>query len=208
MLYSFGVVDIGISENPRTVRLKENKEGLTPFDNITHFKMTQFGKKIFDLKSTYVEVKPREFLYTFHSSKTIISTVGNDSSFNMFLERIGQSIGSGTYLVTYKSFLKECENIQDITSHIDRLEEMLSDNRPAIWDEFLTTIWDRAQPTYNDQELLIINFPRENQDFIDIIVNNEKIRGLFLMVEGFRGAFNNGDYKTFKKLMKDEGFLI
>ncbi|MGL1890154.1 MAG: hypothetical protein OCD02_00940 [Spirochaetaceae bacterium] len=208
MLHSFGVVDIGISENVQTTRLKEKNQGLTAFDKITHFRMTQFGKKLFGQKSTYVEPTTEEFSYIFHRTKTIVSTIGKDSAFNLFLNRIGDSIGSGAYLINYKSFFKECETTQDVSYNIDRLEEMLPDVIPEVWNQFITAIQDRIEPTYNDQELLIINFPRENKGFIDVVLNNDKIRGLFLMVEGFRGAFNKSDYKTFKKLMKDEGFLI
>lgn len=208
LLYTLGAVDIGISKSVTHEKIKVDKEYLSPFDYISYFKITELGLKLFGLKSDYIEKRSDESSITIFTSKRIISVTGVNKSLTNFLNKIGKNIGRGNFLISYQSFLSCCNSEEDIYYNIDRLKKILNKNTPEIWNDFLFQLNDRIFPTYNEQELIIINFPRENEKFIETVVNNKKIRNLYSMVEGFRGAFNNKNYILFKKLMKDEGFYI
>lgn len=200
-LYSIGAADL-------VVDLENKKYGLSTLESVTHFRITELGKRLLGLKSTYKIEGKIKSSSLFHPTKKIITINGDDSSMEIFCNRIGHSIGGGHFLVTYKSFFKECNTERDFEYNIDKLTAFLGDNPPEIWVDLLSELDESINPTYNEQELLVINFPRNNTRFIDAIMDNERIRSLFLMVEGFKGAFNTKNYKIFKRLMKEEGFII
>lgn len=207
-LYTVGAVNLGIDRYGENRCIAASKSYLTPFDYISHFKLTDLGLKLLGLKSNYNFKRSGEFSLTFSKTKRIISLTGKDKSLKNFLTRIGEEIGEGTFIVSFKSFISSCQSEEDIYYNIDRLKKLLKDNIPEVWKKFISEMDDRIYPAYNEQELIVVNFPRENDLFIETVVNNSKIRKLYSMVEDFRGAFSKKNYNLFKKYMKDEGFYI
>lgn len=207
LFHTLGAVDIAVAEGETENRIKFNRRGLTPFDNIFYFRLTELGQILLGLKKVYNE-KRDESTIIFHNTKTMVTLKGKSVKERNFFKRIGKNIGDGTYLISFNSFFKECNKEEDLEYNFKNLLNLLGKDIPKVWNDFLTEIDSRINPTYNEQELLVINFPRENQVFIDTVLNNPKIRELFYMVEGFRGAFSHKNYSIFKKLMRDEGFLI
>lgn len=206
LLYSLGAVDLALDREGKKHTLSRKKEGLTPYDSVAFYRLTPLGLKLFSLPSDWEEKKTSDFNYTFHSQKTLISCEGEDASLLNFFTRIGEPLGSGGYLVTLKSFVKECSTEEDVLYNLDRLEELMPEI--PLWQELTEKIRDRIHPVYNEMELLVVHFPQENREFLDTILNREKIRKLFYMVEGGRGAFSRKNYLLFQKYMKEEGYLI
>lgn len=199
LFHTLGLVDI---------IMKENSDSLTPFDNITHFRLTELGLKLFGHNSSYVENKNYMTSSILHESRKLITLSGSNPKLENFLNRVGVDLGDRNYSITFNSFLKECNSIEDVEYNINKFKELFSSSFSKIWVDFLSQLEDRINPTYNEQELLVINFPKDNSPFLDVILNDEKIRSLFIMVEGYRGAFSKKDFILFKKLMKEYGFYI
>ncbi len=191
MLYSIGAADFIFNSG-----------------EITHFKLTDLGRKLLGLSSNFVEIKKESFMYSFHDKKLIILTEGKNSAKLNFFERIGHSLGNGLFLISYKEFMKECNSDTDIEYNIRELTDLFPEDVAGNWLSFISDINDRLKPTYNEQELIVVNFPQDNREFVNLILENSRIRDLFLMVEGFRGAFSLNNYKQFKKIMKEEGFFL
>lgn len=191
LLYTIGAVDI-----------------IYTHETITHFKLNELGRKLLGLSSNFIEDKKNDFNCILNNKKLVISTMGNNTSKINLLKRIGKPIGNDMFLITYKEFMKECNTDSDIDYNIKGLTELFDVDVPSIWTDFISEINERLKPIYNEQELIVVNFPKDNKDFLNIILDNDNIRELFLMVEGFKGAFSSNNYKLFKKIMKDEGFFL
>lgn len=174
----------------------------------THIKLTELGKKLFGLPSTFKLTTATGFSYTFNEKRLIIHIKGRDAAKENFFKRIGKQAGSEIYIITPVDFIKECSSEEDLYHNIDTLKKLLPDSVPEIWRHFISDMEERIYPLYNEQELIVVNFPRDDMEFIETIMDNSRIRALFSMVEGFKGAFSRSDYSKFKKLMKEEGYLI
>ena len=200
-LYSIGAVDIVINSN--------NKEfNLHPLETLTHFRVTQLGRKLFGQKSTYSLEQKNKTTCTFNEKRTLVSICGDDTILHNFFRRISKPIGGGHYLINYETFFSKCENERDIDYNLDRIITLLGKNPPEIWRNFISEITDRINPTYNEQELIVINFPQDNDEFINLITENSGIRSLYYLVEGYKGAFTKKNYKEFKKSLKEKGYII
>lgn len=200
-LYSFGAADIIFNTN-----MKEF--GLYELESITHFKLTELGKRLLGLKSTYELKTKKESVCKFNDKRTIVYVTGEDSGIFNFFENISTSMSGGYYILSFETFFKNCENESDTEYKIDRLTTLLGLNPPEIWSNFLSGLTDRINPTYNEQELTVINFPQDNEEFIDLIMDDEGLRSLFYIVEGFKGAFTSKNYKEFKRSLKEKGYII
>lgn len=200
-LYSIGAADIVID--------KESKDyGFSPLESLTHFRITSLGKRLFGLKSSYKKPLQAESSCTFNDRKLIITILGEDSALHNFCKSIALQLSEGLYILTFETFFKECSSDKQIEYKLDKLTTLLGDNLSNIWKDFISEISDRIHPTYNEQELIVINFPKEDEAFISTIMDTSKIRSLFLMVEGFKGAFSSKNYKEFIKIMKEYGYII
>ncbi|QEN04235.1 hypothetical protein EW093_05785 [Thiospirochaeta perfilievii] len=174
----------------------------------THFRMTEFGKRVFGLPSRFKERVLNNYSYKFSSSRLFITTSGRDSGKELFFNRIGELLGKGVYKVSYSSFIKECKTQRDIDTNMKTLLSLLPEDVPTVWSDFISKCTDRIYPVYNEQELIVVNFPKENSDFIFEITEDPKLRDLFLMVEGFKGAFSRKNYAEFKRVLKERGYFL
>lgn len=208
LLFTLGAVDIVIDRSEVKYRQKVDKKALTPFDSLSHFRLTSLGLKLFGLESNYKTSVKKKSNYTIHKNRTMITIERRNSSLGNYLKRVGDFVGGNTYLISYRSFFRECKTEEDLEYNLKRLNDVIKKDIPEVWIDFIEGLNDRINPMYNEQELLIVNFPMENSAFINTILENSKIRSLFLMVEGFKGAFSRRNYKQFKKLMSNEGFFI
>lgn len=198
LFHTLGLVDIAIKEN----------KSFTPFDNIISFRLTELGLKLFGHNSSYVENTNYKTSYILHKSRRLITLSDPNPRLENFLNRVGEDLGDRNYYITFSSFLKKCNSIEDVEYNINQFKKQFSSHFSKVWSDFFTQLEDRINPIYNEQELLVINFPKDNSQFIDIVLNDAKIRNLFIMVEGCRGAFSRNDFISFKKLMKEYGFYI
>lgn len=207
-LHSIGAVDITVSK--KGVKSKQNVDSkyLTPYDFITSVRLNQLGLKLFNRTSKY-EFKNNNLMeYKFLEDKTIILTKGSDPGIENFFKRIGNKISDSDYIVTPTSFIKECNNYDDIVYNVDRLEEFLNCENPGVWQDLVTKVESRVNPIYNEQELIVVNLPMENREFVEEVINNPLINNLYSMVEGGRIAFNPKNLSVFKNKMKKIGYLI
>ncbi len=193
-LYSFGCSDLMYADKN--------------FSKITHFKLTSLGCKIMGLPSDYVIKEEKQFSFEFNSIIKAISTPEENISGINFLEDIGDKIGSGLYLTTHESLFRNCNSREDCEKKLEKVEEIAPKNLPIIWENFIESAYNRICPIYNEQNLIVINFPKGDKEFIDLVVNNRNIRKLYSMVEGFRGAFTPENYIQFKKNMKEKGYFL
>lgn len=208
LLHSIGAVDITASYASIKVKQKVDKYNLTPFDLVSAFRITPLGSKLFGKSSNYVYRNEKSVSYKFLEDKTIILNKGNDPAAENFFNRIGKKIGENDYIITPASFIKECSIENDITSNINRLKSYINCNNTTRWDKFISDIESRINPIYNEQELIVVNVPIENRDFVSEVINNPLVSNLYTVVEGGRLAFNRNNLNIFKKKMKKIGYLI
>lgn len=207
-LHSIGAVDIAVSKYGVKTKQKVDSKYLTPYDFITSVRLNQLGLKLFNRPSKYVVKKENDLEYKFLENKSIILTKGSDPGIENFFKRIGDKISDTDYIVTPISFIKECNNYDDVVYNVDRLEEYLNCENSGVWQDLITKVESRVNPIYNEQELIVVNLPMENQEFVEEVINNPSINTLYTMVEGGRIAFNAKNLSVFKNKMKKIGYLI
>lgn len=190
LLYSLGGVDLVFDKE------------------ITHFKLNEIGQYLVGKRDDLKIVTQNSSQPVFSKDRLFVYIDPLDSINRLIFNNISICFNKDYYRLDYKSFFRNLNSESEVFYYIEKIETLLDRNSNPVWDEFLTKISDRVNPIYNEQQLIVVNFPQNNSEFTHIILENEKIRKLFLMVEDFRGAFSTSNYKEFKRLLKEEGFII
>lgn len=201
VLHMLGGVELGINPSNREF-------GVSSFESVICFKLTKRGLYLLDEISSWSEPSKADEVIHFNSTFLLVEYHGKQSSITNFLKRVSRPRGSGLYSISADSFMKEITDEKTFYYNLEKLEEMLGESPERHWEEFLNRLRERLYPTYNELQMIVINFPRDNSEFLDLVQHRDDIRGLYLMVEDYRAAFTTSAYKEFKRLIKESGFII
>lgn len=189
LLYTLGGVDIK-REKGKIESFSINDRGLKLFGRVKSIKPTSM------------------FKFNFLNSATIIETNGVESPLKEFFQRVGERIGDRDYIVTPKTFFINSNDINEVEINIERLKSLIEDKPGEAWEDLFTELENRIEPLYNEQELIIVNLPLENDNFTNEVMDDPKLSSLFSLVEGGRIAFTRENYRIFKKEVRSIGYFI
>lgn len=193
LLYILGGIDITLDDS----------------DSIDWIRINSYGNRLFGRsRISSHEKEESNFDYNFLSSETIITTNGiKDPIFDLLL-RIGERIGDRDIIITPVSFFKNINSESEININLKRLKDLVNCKDRDKWDKLFDSIESRIEPLYNEQQSIIVNLPLENREFVELVLENPKLKDLFSLVEGGRVVFTAPDYKKFKKELKSLGYFL
>ena len=144
LLASFGLLKIYYYDQD-----EEFDDTISYYDNITCFKFTDLGKYLFKKTNSYTPsyTSTQNIKYfELEEDKLIISSTVEDNPYTSILESMSTYIGNKRYSISYDSFLKQCNTINDVKDRIDFFKKYITNEYSAKWNEFFSTLEKRSQP--------------------------------------------------------------
>ncbi len=207
---AFGVLDIRYDSPRSQITLPDGYSFSTIFDSLKYLRLTSLGAYILGLVDYYSAENQlgASAELDLDEDRLIVSLSANDARIEMLLEQVAQRIGRLRFKVDFESFLKGCEHEDDIINRINRFLSLMRDDIPDIWKEFFLKIRQRSTSITMDDGMQIYMLNSDDKELIDLITNDEELRRIVLLAEGYRILVFKKDITHFQKRMLIFGYLF
>jgi hypothetical protein len=201
-----GLVEIGENPVSLVLRKKEKMHPLTPYEGICSMKVTAFGAWCLDFTDERPEAKQQNFETIADSKLLLVTFKGLSLERKIFLEQIGDSMGTERYKISEVSFIRGCSNPSEIQSRIERFKKLIEPNPSERWLSFFTMIEQRATLFAHGEAVYLYTFP-DDAAIRKMFAIDPAFRKIIIRAEGNRIVIKKKDQALFKKLLAEHGFL-
>ena len=207
--YLFAVLGlVEITEKP--VPLILNKNGkmhpLTPYEGLSSMKVTPFGARCLYFTDERPEAKKQKFETIADSKLLLVTFRGLSLERRLFLEQIGDPMGTDRYKISEVSFIRGCANPSEIQSRIERFKKLIEPNPSERWLAFFSMIEQRSTLFSRGESVLLYTFP-DDAAIRNMFAIHPAFRKIIIRAEGNRVVIKRKEQALFKKLLAEHGYL-
>ncbi len=201
-----GLVEIG--EHPAPLVLSKNGKmyPLTPYEGISSMRITPFGAWCLGFTDERPAAKKQEFETIADSNLLLVTFKGLSLERRLFLEQIGDAMGSERYKISEVSFIRGCANPSEIRSRIERFKKLIEPNPSERWLSFFSMVEERATLFAEGEEVLLYTFP-DDAAIRKMFALDPAFRKIIIRAEGNRIVIRKKSQALFKKLLAGHGYL-
>jgi hypothetical protein len=207
MLAALGLFDIAFEPMPED-EIGEGKY-FSPYDGITHVRMTNLGKYALGLERRY---KPsflvKKSVMSLSPESLNILTEEGDKTAEIVLSPFAQQVSLNRYRVDAMIFLGDCKSKKDLENKITLFKQSVSDKIPPNWAAFFKDLRCKVDPLTDVMDFFIFQLPKDNPALIKLIAKDEKLKKMCRKAEGFMILVEQKKLNAFKKRLKEFGYLI
>ena len=207
--YLFAVLGlVEIREKPAPLILKKNEKmyPLTPYEGICSMKVTPFGAWCLDFTDERPAVKKGKFETIADSKLLLVTFKGLSLERKLFLEQIGDPMGTERFKISEVSFIRGCDNPVEIRSRIERFKKLIEPNPSERWLSFFSMIEQRATLFAHGEAVLLYTFP-DDAAIREMFALDPAFRKIIIRAEGNRIVIKKKEQALFKKLLAGHGYL-
>ena len=207
--YLFAVLGlVEIREKPAPLILKKNEKmyPLTPYEGICSMKVTPFGAWCLDFTDERPAAKKVMFETIADSKLLMVTFKGLSLERKLFLEQIGDPMGTERFKINEVSFIRGCDNPVEIHSRIERFKKLIEPNPSERWLSFFSMIEQRATLFAHGEDVLLYTFP-DDATIREMFALDPAFRKIIIRAEGNRIVIKKKEQALFKKLLAGHGYL-
>ncbi len=208
-LSSFGVIDIVYTAPYNNeYRIRYDKNYLSIYDGLTYVRLTELGAYLIGKTDKFeTSYKPKSAEVKLDINRLLITLSDKDFVKEIFLKTIATQINPACYLVTYKSFLKDCKTKKDIEQKIINFKNTISNKLPDNWNIFFMSTLHKINPLEHKPDYFVFQVDKYSE-FIDLITINPQIKKLILKAEDYHILVKKSNLPALKKHFEAYGFLL
>jgi len=201
-----GLVEIGEKPAPLVLTKNGKKHPLTPYEGICSMKVTPFGAWCLDFTDQRPEIKKQEFETIADSNLLLVTFKGLSLERKLFLEQIGDPMGTERYKISEASFIRGCANPSDIHSRIERFKKLIEADPSERWLSFFSMVEQRATLFAHGEAVLLYTFP-DDAAIRKMFANDPAFSKIIIRAEGNRIVIKKKEQELFRKLLAGHGYL-
>ncbi len=201
-----GLVEIGERSAPLVLEKNGKMHPLTPYEGICSMKVTPFGAWCLDFTDERPEAKKQEFETIADSNLLLVTFKGLSLERRLFLEQIGDSMGTERYKISEVSFIRGCSDPSEIRSRIERFKKLIEAEPSERWLSFFTMVEQRATLFAHGEAVLLYTFP-DDSAIRKMFALDPAFRNIIIRAEGNRIVIKRKEQALFKKLLAEHGYL-
>lgn len=213
LLAALGVVELAIR------KLEDGETPISPYHAVAYARLTPLGRYALGITNEYENQQKEQQYFQLDPDRLIVrdltaaqpngQTVKTVNPYLDILRSIAHNIGSGRYEVTAQTFLASCSNRDDVKQHIKTFQQFICPKPPALWQQFLDSLLAHCTPLQlNQTDYRIFNVPPENTALIRLLRDDEQLRKLYILAEGYRILVPITNYTKFRNRLKALGYLL
>ncbi|NBK21401.1 MAG: hypothetical protein EOM68_05195 [Spirochaetia bacterium] len=203
---AFGLVEIGEKPAPLVLMKNGKKHPLTPYEGICSMKVTPFGAWCLGFTDQRPETKKQVFETIADSNLLLVTFKGLSLERKIFLELIGDPMGTERYKISEVSFIRGCANPSEIRSRIERFKRLIDPNPSERWLSFFSMIEKRATLFAHGEAVLLYTFP-DDDAIRKMFAIDPAFSKIIIRAEGNRIVIKKKEQALFKKLLAAHGYL-
>lgn len=207
--YLFAVLGlVEITEKPAALVLSKNGKmhPLTPYEGICSMKVTPFGAWCLGFTDERPKAKKQQFETIADSNLLLVTFKGLSLERRLFLEQIGDAMGSERYKISEVSFIRGCADPSEIRSRIEKFKNLIEPDPSERWLTFFTMVEQRATLFAHGENVLLYTFP-DDAAIRKMFAQEPAFRKIILRAEGNRIVIKKKEQALFKRLLAEHGYL-
>lgn len=201
-----GLVEIGEKPAPFVLTKNAKKHPLTPYEGICSMKVTPFGAWCLDFTDQRPVTKKQEFETIADSNLLLVTFKGLSLERKLFLEQIGDPMGTERYKISEVSFIRGCDNPSEIHSRIERFKKLIDPNPSERWLSFFSMVEQRTTLFAHGEAVLLYTFP-DDAAIRKMFAIDPAFRKIIIRAEGNRIVIKKKEQVLFRKLLAGHGYL-
>ncbi|HKL58592.1 MAG TPA: hypothetical protein VJ863_01755 [Sphaerochaeta sp.] len=201
-----GLVEIGEKPAPLVLEKKGKMHPLTPYEGLCSMKVTPFGAWCLGFTDERPEAKKQEFETIADSDLLLVTFKGLSLERRLFLEQIGDAMGSERYKISEVSFIRGCANPSDIRSRIEKFKKLIEPDPSERWLTFFAMVEQRSTLFAHGEAVLLYTFP-DDAAIRKMFALEPAFRKIIIRAEGNRIVIKRKEQALFKKLLAAHGYL-
>lgn len=181
-----------------------------PLEGMRYARLTPLGRYAYAIDNKYTAPEQGEACQLEFDDKNLILTiVGKNCPYTLFLEQISSPIGSTRFKITPESILKGCINDREAEARIDNLKKIIKiDTCPnlssAINEARLRTkCTEKTSKSYS-----ILKISRQVPGFAEFLTSEKSIREHCLFAESSLILIEKSFLPQFKTICNNHGYLV
>ena len=200
-LYCLGMAEVAVTP-------QESYSDL--FTHIRAVRLTALGRYAFGLSDSYQAPSlKKEPLFALDSDRLIIRSLKPGNPYEGLLLDTSSPIGSGRFLMSPESFLKNCKTRKDVKEKADFFRQYICTDPPRVWQDFFKTIERRCNPLWDDPaEYLVYVLDPSDTGLVDLITSDPVLKAIAIKAEGYRILVPRAKKTAFVNRLKTFGYLL
>lgn len=203
MLAALGMVEVaytGVAEGDASF-----------YDCVRYVRVTEFGKYWLGLTERYDPKLPEGTgpLFELDDEHLIIKSVADNNPYEPILADFADRITPTLYRVSYESFLKGCNCIDDVERKINSFHRFVCAKPSKAWSGLFDRLKQRCKPFLPPEaKYTLVRIDADDKDLQRLLLTNPELRRLVLKVEGYMLLVKSEDADKLAKLMRKHGYLV
>lgn len=204
LLAAFGLAEIACRDI--------SEEDVSYFCPVQYVRLTPLGNYVLGMSASYQRpvLKEQKRYFETDAENFIIRSTETVNPYESLLTDIASPIGKQRYRVTPASFLKNCQNLDDIVNKIGLFEQYICPDPPANWKAFFDEMKRHCHPLQDIPTDRYLPFQlRENDRELQRILSTDPIlRQYTVRAENYLILVKAQHLKAMKERLKELGYLL
>lgn len=202
----FGIVDIREADPDNPLIRSGKKIPISPYDGLTCVRVTDFGAWCLGIRASKPPRAKREYEAIADKELLLVTFKGHSLERKLFLEAVGDKLGTDRYRITEASFIRGCESKGQIEERIRKFKNLIEPEPSERWERFFATVRSRASLFADPEPALLFRLPADLSTG-RFLMQDPQLRSLVIKAEGNRVVVRGKDYRKFLKLLAERGFF-
>ncbi len=203
---SLGVLDIAYTDPTNTLKIS-SKDYLSVYDGLRYIRLNDLGEYITGRSDNYVLNLKTEEKIILDPKRLIIKLSEKSNLKSNSIKEFAQELDSLHFKVTSKSFLKGCENKNDIFDKIKAFKKKISDENIPVWEEFFMQIINNSQMINPSDKYLVFELDK-NRYLLELFSKDDFLKLNTIKAENFRILIERHKLNAVKEKLKEFGYLL
>jgi len=205
LMAALGVVEIAEREPPLDLERKGKRVPVCAYDCLYAFRVTALGRYVLG----FSDEKPSEPVRVFEAiadpELPLIAFRGRSLERRLFIESIGEPLGSERFRVTDASFSSGCSDAKAVARKVADFRRLIGQKPAPHWERLFSRTQAKASALGKPGHAYVFKAPAE-PEVLRALIEAPSLRGLYARAEGGLLVVQAADYKKFIKAVEALGF--
>jgi len=205
LMAALGVVEIAEREPPLDILRKGKRLPVSAYDCLYAFRVTALGRYVLGLSEEKPAEPERSFEAIADPELPLVAFRGRSLERRLFLESIGEPLGSERFRVTVESLIAGCADAKAVAAKVADFRRLICATPAPHWERLFSVAESRSAALGKPGLAYVFKAPAD-RDCQRPLLESAPLRGLFHRAEGGLLVVRAEDYKKFLKAAKALGY--
>lgn len=188
-----------------------NAETREPDDlfGLRFVRLTSLGKFAFSLADSYAATPSDAGSFDLDDTNHIITASNPDSPYVMILENMAEKISPSRFKISPTTIIAKAPSKEEVETRLENLTKFICPVPSPSWKALIEETRKRCEILVEDRTVYkLYHLDKDTPGLIDFISRNEAIRKYSIRAENFMLLVRKTNDEEFRRLLKDNGYML